>query len=71
MSNKKSDAGDMPIGLLMSLAQHKKAMKNFSGLNSEQQKSVIRYIEDSQTGEEAQTRIQSAVDRLDQGNAKF
>jgi hypothetical protein len=71
MGNKKSSADQMPIGLMMSLAQHRNAMKNFSLLNDEKQKSVIQYVENSQTGEDAKNRIRNAVDSLDEGNTGF
>ena len=71
MSKGKSDAGNMPIGLMMSLAQHEKAMKAFGRMDDEQQKSVIRYVEDSTTGQEAKNRIQKTVENLEQGNSGF
>lgn len=71
MGKLKSDAAGMPIGLMMSLAQHQNAMKNFALLDDEGQKSVIRYVEDSVTGEEAKNRIQNAVQNLEQGNNGF
>jgi uncharacterized protein YdeI (YjbR/CyaY-like superfamily) len=71
MGKSRSDAGNMPIGLMMSLAQHQQAMKNFSLLDDEQQKSILRYVEDSRTGEEARNRIENAVNNLEQGNNSF
>mgnify|MGYP000891199584 CR=1 FL=1 len=71
MKKKKSDATEMPIGLMMSLAMNRKAMRNFSLLPDEKQKSVVRYIEASQTGAEAKNRIHTAVDSLEQGNTGF
>lgn len=70
MENKGLGA-DMPIGLMMSLSQHQNAMKNFALLGDEEQKSVIRYVKDSVTGEEAKNRIQNAVSNLEQGNSGF
>jgi uncharacterized protein YdeI (YjbR/CyaY-like superfamily) len=61
----------MPIGLMMSLAQHEKAMETFGRLNDERQEAVLRYVKDSRTGEEAKSRIRNAVDQLEQGNAQF
>ena len=71
MGKSKSDAGNMPIGLMMSLAQHQDAMRNFSLLSDEEQRSVIRYVEDSRTGKEAKSRIDSAVQNLEAGNHSF
>ncbi len=71
MGKSKSEAGNMPIGLMMSLAQHQDAMRNFSLLDDAQQKSVIRYVEDSRTGAEAKNRIENAVQNLELGNHSF
>lgn len=71
MKKKSNDDTNMPVGLMMSLAQHQNAMKTFSMLNDEKQKSVIRYVEDSTTGEEAKDRIQNAVSDLDKGSTGF
>lgn len=71
MKKKKSDAREMPIGLMMSLAMNQQAMRNFSLLDDEKQKSVVRYIENSQTGAEAKDRIRTAVDSLEQGSTGF
>lgn len=71
MPKKKRDAGEMPIGLMMTLAMHPDAMRNFSALTDEKQSSVIRYVEDANTGAEARSRIGSAVDQLEQGSTGF
>lgn len=71
MGKGKSDAANMPIGLMMSLASHQSAMRNFGNLDDEQQKSVIRYVEGSSTGAEAKQRIQSAVENLERGDTGF
>ncbi|HEX3016313.1 MAG TPA: hypothetical protein VHP31_00460 [Caproicibacter sp.] len=71
MGKKKRDAGEMPIGLMLSLGMHQDAMKNFALLNDEKQNAVIRYVEDSQTGDEAKNRINTAVDNLEKGNTGF
>lgn len=64
-------AAEMPIGLTMSLAMHPDAMRNFSLMDEEKQKSVIRYVEDSKTGEEAENRIKTSVQNLEKGNSSF
>lgn len=68
---KKKSGDEMPIGLMMSLAMNQKAMRNFSLLDDEKQDSVVRYIEDSQTGAEAKSRIHTAVDSLEKGSTGF
>lgn len=71
MGKMKSDAEHMPIGLMMSLAQHQQAMKNFSLLDDQGQKQVIQYVESSVTGEDAKNRIRSAVENLEKGSTDF
>lgn len=71
MGKKESDARDMPIGLMMSLAMHQEAMRQFSLLDDAHQKEVIRFVEGSRTGEDAQSRITAAVNGLEQGNTGF
>lgn len=71
MDNDKPDAKKMPIGLLMSLAQHENAMENFSRLNDVQRENLLRFTTGSATGEEAQDRIYTAVKKLDENNTGF
>ncbi len=71
MGKKESDAQDMPIGLMMSLAMHQEAMRQFGLLDDAHQKEVIRFVEASRTGEEAKGRISAAVNGLEQGSTGF
>ncbi len=71
MENRKKSGGYMPIGLMMSLAQHQEAMRTFSLLDDAKQEAVLRYVKDSRTGQEAKDRIRSAVDQLEQGSTGF
>lgn len=71
MAKEDHGAENMPIGLMMSLAMHQDAMRNFSLLDDSQQKAVIRYVEDSKTGDDAKNRIESAVQNLEQGTSSF
>ncbi len=68
MSKENREAQDMPIGLLMSLAMNRDAMSTFSRLGDEQQTSVIHFVEDAITGEDAKHRISEVVDRLKNGD---
>ncbi len=70
MEQKKHEAENMPIGLMMSLAMHGDAMHEFSLLNDEQQKSVIHFVENAKTGEDAKNRIEEAVQHLENGDTK-
>lgn len=65
------EAENMPIGLMMKLAMHKDAMKNFSLLDDKTQKSVINYVESSATGDGAKERIETAIKNLERGNTGF
>ena len=71
MTKKQRDAEEMPIGLMMSLAMNQDAMRNFSALSDDKQSSVIRYVENASTGEDARERIGNAVDELGKGNTSF
>lgn len=71
MDNEKSGAKQMPIGLIMSLAQHNVAMENFSRMDDLKQKALVQYISDSSTGEEAKSRIKNAVQDLEENNTSF
>lgn len=62
------EAQDMPIGLLMELAMHRDASNSFSLLDDEQQRAIIRFVEDAVTGEDAKHRIDETVDRLENGD---
>lgn len=71
MEKESRRAEEMPIGLMMSLAMRPDAMRNFSLMDESRQRSVIRYVEDANTGAEAKERIGSAVDELGKGNTGF
>ncbi|HCW80975.1 MAG TPA: hypothetical protein DG942_07745 [Ruminococcaceae bacterium] len=64
-------AAEMPIGLMMSLAMHPEAMHSFGQMDDEKQQSVIRYVENAKTGEEAKNRIYSAIKDLENGSTSF
>lgn len=55
---------DMPIGFTMSLSQDMDAMSRFASLEKAQQKELVTYIQDSQTGPEAKERITQVMNRL-------
>jgi uncharacterized protein YdeI (YjbR/CyaY-like superfamily) len=62
--SKNIDRDEMPIGLTMSLSQDMDAMNHYALLEKIQQKELVNYIQDSQTGEEAKSRIEQVVNRL-------
>ncbi|MCL2512529.1 MAG: YdeI/OmpD-associated family protein [Oscillospiraceae bacterium] len=55
---------DLPLGLGMQLAQDPQAMDAFGKLTKQQKTDMISYIQQSVTGEDAENRIISAVNRL-------
>ena len=64
MDSKNHDAKQMPIGLLMSLAQHDKAMENFSRLSDSQRENLLRFTTGSPSGDEAKGRIDTAIEMI-------
>ncbi len=66
-----SGAPEMPLGLSMSLAQNTDAMTYFGSLDKSRQAQVIDYVTASSTGEEAKSRIKTAVNELSHHNTGF
>ena len=64
-------AKDLPVGLMMSLAQNKTAMRAFSNLTPDGQERVIQYVTSAATGKEAKEHIHTAVDCLAHGDTGF
>lgn len=62
---------DMPIGFGMELYQNSAALHCFAALSQSERNDIITYIESSETGEEAKTRINTAVQNLNKRNPKF
>lgn len=58
---------DLPIGLGMRLAQDPDALDGFGLLNNERRERLISYIQSGATGEDAQLRIERALDALRHG----
>ena len=62
---------DMPIGFGMALYQNSSALHCFAALSQEQRNNIIKYIEDSKTGDDARKRIDNAVSNLNKRNLNF
>ncbi|HML47933.1 MAG TPA: YdeI/OmpD-associated family protein [Clostridia bacterium] len=62
------DGPDLPIGLSMQLAQEPQAVTNYGRLSKAEQASVIRYIQNCSTGEDAENKIAEAVQCLKENN---
>lgn len=66
-----SKPGELPVGFINTLAQHTEAMNRFCSLNEGQREQIVSYIQVSSTGDEAQSRVRTAVDGLAHGNLGF
>lgn len=62
------DGPELPTGLSMHLAQEPQAVANYGKLTKEQQASLIQYIQNCSTGEDAKNRIAHAVQCLKENN---
>ncbi len=62
---------DMPIGFGMALYQNEIALHHFTRLSQDERNNIIRYIEDSKTGDEAKSRINKAVEGLKKNTLDF
>lgn len=62
---------DLPIGFTMSLAQHMDALQYFGELDYDTQHKIVDFIQASQTGDDARSRIHASVDGLCNQDLKF
>lgn len=62
---------DMPLGFGMALYQNATALHFFGALSQDERNDIIRYIENSKTGEDARYRIDNAISNLNRRNSKF
>lgn len=62
---------DIPLGFGMQLYQHADASQFFASLDREKRNGLIRYIEDSKTGEEAKERVSAAVQMMREHRINF
>lgn len=63
------DYNALPEGLGFSLALDVDAMTNFVNLSEQTKEDVVRFIQMSDTGEEARERVKLVVRRLHQGES--
>ena len=63
-NNPNTGQPDIPLGFGMALAQDMTAMTNFGKLSGQQKTTVIRYVQGGHTGNEAKSRIHSALSAL-------
>ena len=66
MENRKSPTPDeLPVGLMMRMAQDARAMEGFFSMPYDRQQNMLDFIRSASTGEEAKSRIESAIETLD------
>jgi len=70
-ANPNPNVPDLPLGLGMALFQESAARDAFGRLTDAQKAAVIRYVQDSATGDDAKAHIRTAVERLRDGNISF
>lgn len=58
------DIGSLPVGFGFKLAMDVAAMEKFSALSEEEKESMIAYVQGGETAEEAEYRVQEAINRL-------
>lgn len=56
---------ELPVGLMMRMAQDPCAMEHFFQMSHERQQGMLDHIRASQTGDEAKSRIEASLEFLD------
>lgn len=62
---------DLPVGLGMRIAQVPEAITAFGEMSEAEKEDVVRYIQGGTTGEEAQLRMDTAVEHLKMSDISF
>ncbi len=70
MSNKKF-LKDMPVGLALSLGMNEFDMEFYAELNSTTRENIKKYIQASNNGAEAKSKINQTVKSLEKHDLKF
>ena len=65
------DGPDLPIGFGMQLAQDPGAMETFGRMSKDQKYAMVNYIQGSNTGEDAENRVEDAIQKLSSGQMMF
>ena len=58
------DYAALPVGFGFRLAMDVAAMENFSALSEEDKEDMIAYVQGGETSEEAERRVETAIERL-------
>ena len=70
-TGKNPDGPDLPLGLGMRLAQEPSAMETFGKMSNGQKETMIKYLQSTNTGEEAESRMSEVVENLKNGQVMF
>lgn len=65
------DNKEMPVGFAMSLAMNNIALNNYAKLSYETQEQIINFIQNSNTGIEAEEKIKNAISDLEKNSITF
>ncbi len=69
--NPNPDMPDIPVGLGMNLMQDADAMNHFNSLSNQRKKDVIKYIQQSNSGDDARYRIKNAICHMHNNDTNF
>ncbi len=65
------DNKEMPVGFAMSLAMNNIALNNYAKLSYETQEQIINFIQNSNTGIEAEEKIKNVISNLEENSITF
>ncbi len=66
MNHEEETQMELPLGLMQAIAHDTRAMNGFFSLDTSQKNRIVRYVEDSRTGDEAKSRIEEIQGMLAQ-----
>ncbi|MCX8075325.1 MAG: hypothetical protein N2749_07065 [Clostridia bacterium] len=64
-------AKEIPIGLIMSIAQNENAFKYYANLDDFTKNKINSYVQSSVTGDDAKKRIETVISNLEKSNLNF
>lgn len=62
---------EIPTGLMSRMANSTRAMDGFFSLDDDRRDALVQYIQGAQTGAEAKSRMEEAVEALEQADDTF
>lgn len=64
-------AENIPIGLIMSIAQNENAFKYYANLDENTKSRINSYVQNSTTGDDAKQRVDTTISHLENNNLNF